>query len=62
MAETVNNSMPFAECPHCYTETQIDDWYDFQVGHQRVCPNCKKVMHVASVEAIMHITFSTEKQ
>lgn len=61
MNETLNNAMPFAECPHCGKETQLDDWYEFKVGDERECPNCRGAMYVTNVEAIMYVAFGTEK-
>ena len=57
---TTYNDMPMANCPHCWKEQQLDDYYDLDVGDSRECQHCEKEMHIVSRDTTTHIELSND--
>ena len=56
---TTYNDMPMADCPHCGSEQQLDDYYDLDVGDSRECVVCEAEMHVVSRDTTITLELST---
>jgi cytochrome c-type biogenesis protein CcmH/NrfF len=53
-------NFPMATCPKCGNESQVDDYYDLDVGDSLHCPKCETKLHIWSIDTVIEVDLRIE--